>query len=257
MKKIKSPLRYPGGKTRAVDKILPHLPKGVDLCSPFFGGGSIEIAYALENPSNKVYGYDLFEPIVCFQENLLKHPIMLYKEVCFIRERFDKDDFYDFRNELRENYVPSLRAAAQLFAINRTSFSGATFSGGFSKLSNEKRFTQNSMDKIRNFRVPNLTVSYGDFKDTILKHDKEFLYLDPPYLLDKGSNNLYGSNGSTHKTFDHEGLLDILKTRTNWIMSYNDCEWVRDAYKGYEIQELKWNYGMNKSKKSSEILIKG
>ena len=42
---IYSLLRYPGGKTRAVKQIQQYIPKGIDkLCSPFFGGGSLEIA---------------------------------------------------------------------------------------------------------------------------------------------------------------------------------------------------------------------
>jgi DNA adenine methylase len=40
-------------------------------------------------------------------------------------------------------------------------------------------------------------------------------------------------------------------------MSYNDCEAIREMYDGYEIIEAEWAYGMNKSKESSEILIKG
>ena len=40
-------------------------------------------------------------------------------------------------------------------------------------------------------------------------------------------------------------------------MSYNDCEKIRDMYCDHEIVEAKWTYGMNKSKESSEILIKG
>ena len=43
----KSPLRYPGGKSRAVKQVLALLPSGLDLlCSPFLGGASIELACA-------------------------------------------------------------------------------------------------------------------------------------------------------------------------------------------------------------------
>lgn len=253
--KVKSPLRYPGGKTRAMSKILPHIPKGVDICSPFFGGGSIEIAYAVANPDNKVYGYDIFEPIVCFWKQLIKDPVRLANKIEVIKRDFDKESFIEFREELKENFIPCRDTAAKVFAINRSSFSGATFSGGFSKMSSEKRFTQSSIDRVRNFKAPNLSVALSSFEDTIKKHKNEFLYLDPPYLLQKGSNNLYGSNGSTHKGFDHEGLAELLKDRKGWLMSYNDCEWIREAYSGFRIEDVDWSYGMNKTKKSSEVLI--
>jgi len=253
--KIKSPLRYPGGKTRAVNKILPYIPEGINLCSPFFGGGSIEIAYALANPNNKVYGYDLFEPIVCFWKYILEDSVSLSEEISKVRNSFNKAQFNQFRKELKENFIISEKTAAKVYAINRSSFSGATFSGGFSKQSIEGRFTQSSVDRVKNFKVPNLSVSVSDFKDTIKKHQEEFLYLDPPYLLQKGSNKLYGDKGSTHEGFDHEGLANLIKTRKGWVMSYNDSEWIRDTYRDFEIVKLDWSYGMNKTKKSSEVLI--
>ena len=42
---LSSPLRYPGGKTKAVGIILDNLPKlkNKRIVSPFFGGGSFEL----------------------------------------------------------------------------------------------------------------------------------------------------------------------------------------------------------------------
>ena len=40
-------------------------------------------------------------------------------------------------------------------------------------------------------------------------------------------------------------------------MTYNDCEYIRELYKDYEIHDVNWKYGMNKSKESSEIVIIG
>jgi len=70
---MKTPLRYPGGKSRAVNVILPLIPKDCgELCSPFLGGGSIEIAAAERGMT--VYGYDLFAPLVWFWEEILTRP---------------------------------------------------------------------------------------------------------------------------------------------------------------------------------------
>ena len=60
-----------------------------------------------------------------------------------------------------------------------------------------------------------------------------------------------------HEKFDHEKLFKTIKLRKNWIMTYNDCEYIRELYKDYEIRDVNWTYGMNKSKKSSEIVIIG
>jgi len=143
------------------------------------------------------------------------------------------------------------------YAINRSSFSGATFSGGFSKRAAYARFTDSSVKRLVEFSEPNLSVAKADFKTSIPKHPDAFLYLDPPYLLGQGREKLYGDGGSTHADFDHVGLQQILTKRTKWVMSYNDCEQIREMYKDCEIREASWTYGMNKSKKSSEIIIIG
>jgi hypothetical protein len=40
-------------------------------------------------------------------------------------------------------------------------------------------------------------------------------------------------------------------------MTYNNCDYIKKLYKNFKIIETAWSYGMNKSKKSSEIVIIG
>ena len=271
---MKTPLRYPGGKSRALKHILPLIPKDCgELCSPFLGGGSVELAVAARG--TKVYGFDIFEPIVWFWRSLLSEPNKLadladshrvqntyiYKGESVVAHGLPQADFVRFRKEISDDLKNkkgfSHERAAKVYAINRSSFSGATFSGGFSERASYARFTDSSIDRIRKFKQPNLTVRCADFKVSIEAHPDTFLYLDPPYLLEDKKNRLYGDKGSTHNAFDHEGLHAILTTRHGWILSYNDCQQIRDMYKNYEIRDAHWAYGMNKSKKSSEIIIIG
>lgn len=79
------------------------------------------------------------------------------------------------------------------------------------------------------------------------------MYLDPPYPLKNCC--LYGKNGDMHNGFDHEGLSDILHSRNNWILSYNDTTYVRGLYRGYRVVKPEWKYGMSSDKKSKEVLI--
>ena len=67
----RSPLRYPGGKSRAVSTILPHIPKGTKkLCSPFIGGGSVELACVARGI--EVLGSDVFPPLVDFWQEAIE-----------------------------------------------------------------------------------------------------------------------------------------------------------------------------------------
>ena len=61
--------------------------------------------------------------------------------------------------------------------------------------------------------------------------------------------------GDMHEGFNHAGLSELLKGRTDWILCYNDCQYIRDLYKDCKIEKVCWAYGMNSTKESSEVLI--
>lgn len=270
---MKSPLRYPGGKTRAVDTLMKFIPDDCgELCSPFLGGGSFELA--LVEKGITVHGYDAFKPIVWFWQTLLKKPeqlaatarsfrrLQLYdydKTKDPFRERgLRKKDFLRFKEEiafaLERGHPPTIELAAKVYALNRSSFSGATLTGGYSAEASCKRFTESRIDEMANFKVDNFTVRCADFKKAIKNHDC-YLYLDPPYFMPPGSDNYYGMSGDMHKGFEHLALFSLLRKRDNWILSYRDCEEIRTLYQDYQIHKVEWTYGMNKTKESTEIVI--
>ena len=243
----RSPLRYPGGKTRAIEFITRFFPKNLDvLLSPFFGGGSIELSVAAKG--TLVYGYDIFSPLVEFWQCLTTQPNELAKEV----EKYyplPKEKFYRLQHT-QTKFKTKLERAAVYYVLNRSSFSGATLSGGMSP--DHPRFTLTSIERLRNHSNPNFKVAKADFKTSLEKHPFAFAYLDPPYLI---KSSLYGKKGNAHKDFDHEGLAEILKTREHWILSYNDCEEIRNLYEGFHILTPNWKYGMSNDKMSKEVLI--
>ena len=271
--KTRSPLRYPGGKSRAVSKIvdkyiIPNMPESKKVCSPFFGGGSIEIDLAKRG--FRVYGYDAFPSLVNFWQVLLKNPNKLAnateKELRVSKKRFDKIQ-ENFRNKSGK-YRQQMKNATIFYLLNRTSYSGTTLSGGMA-IDHDKsnrwerinpRFNRASVERLRNFSVKNLTVSKLDFRRSILKHKDVFVYADPPYYI--GKKKLYGNLGDMQfKQKDHEDLAKILKKRKRWVLSYNDTPEVRKLYRGFKtIRKLSWSYGMSnvnsrKKKHSNEILI--
>jgi len=84
-----SPLRYAGGKSLAVGSILEFLPDDVKrVVSPFFGGGSVEIAIAKEL-GIEVIGYDIFEMLVNYWQIQISQPQELYEELLKIEPTED------------------------------------------------------------------------------------------------------------------------------------------------------------------------
>ena len=256
---MKSLLRYPGGKTRALKHIIPYFPKNLtEIVSPFFGGGSIEIHYASQGV--RVYGYEIFEPLVNFWQHVLNDP----GEIAYLLESLfhpcSKEMFTQYQKKQSWTHMDATHMkwreyrACMYYALNRSSFSGATLSGGYSQQAADKRVTETSILRLKNFSCPFLSVEHADFKESLAKHDDDtFIYADPPYAIDNPV--LYGKNGSTHKGFDHLGLAEAMKEKNNWVLSYNPSPFILDLYKDYEIVYPEWSYGMSKDKKSKEILI--
>jgi DNA adenine methylase len=243
----KSPLRYPGGKTRAVKIITRYFPNDItEMCSPFFGGGSIELYMA--SKGIRVYGADIFKPLVEFWQCALSTPNALANTV----QKYyplQKKSFYELQQK-QTKFKTKLERAAVFYVLNRSSFSGTTLSGGMSP--NHPRFTKTAIKKLQIFKNKNVSVHHFDFRSAITRFPRMFLYLDPPYVTD---NVLYGKSGDAHKHFDHVALHATLKQKNNWVLSYNNCAYIRKLYTGFRIKKLHWNYGMNKSKQSHEILI--
>tara|TARA_R110000765_G_scaffold37307_1_gene82760 strand:+ start:441 stop:1226 length:786 start_codon:yes stop_codon:yes gene_type:complete len=255
----KSPLRYAGGKTRACKKLDDILIEHFDntkydnIISPFFGGGSFE--FYLQNR----YGYniianDKFQPLVNFWSICKHRNDELCAKLFPAINTITKETFKDFRLFIMSE-KDNLIQACMYFIINRCSFNAATLSGGFSHHNSTKRFTTSSIERIKKLNLTEFEILNMDFEEFILNNDREnsLLFLDPPYCL--LNSNLYGVDGDMHKNFDHVRLQKCLSGRKNWLMTYNDCQYIREIYKDYKIIETSWTYGINKSKKSSEIVI--
>lgn len=253
----KSPLRYCGGKTRATkiieEELLKHtdITKYTEIVSPFCGGASFE--FHMQNKYNlKIKANDKFTPLYSFWNKLKNNKIELVTDIKKLKP-VSKEQFIKYRETIMT--ADEMTQAALYFVINRSSFSGATLSGGFSAESALKRFTVNSIQLLEKIDLSNTIFNNIDCIDFIEKNTTKtsLLFLDPPYYLE--NSKLYGKNGDMHENFDHLILNKCLDKQNNWILCYNDCEYIRKLYKKYKIIEVNWNYGMNKTKKSSEILI--
>jgi DNA adenine methylase len=276
-----SPLRYPGGKTRAckiLNTILEenniNLNEYSYLASPFFGGGSFEFFIGNKFPHLTILANDKFTPLFNFWEKVAdqNERSTICQELEKELGKVTKESFVEKRETLtNSNMEYTLERARDYFIINRCSFSGATLSGGFSKESSIKRFTQSSIDRVKSLNLEKLKFTNINFVEfmytigTIEENKKYFVFLDPPYFLEKGSK-LYGNSGDLHEDFNHEALWLLLISYTSlnipWMLTYNDCPYIRKLYslestnhEKIKIKEVDWKYGMNKSKNSSEIVI--
>ena len=227
------------------------------IISPFFGGGSFEF-YMQNKYGLAIKANDKFTPLYNFWKQVKTDKTALCEGLRAI-EAISKEQFVDYRRTIMGLDANILQQAIQYFIINRCSFSGSTLSGGFSLEASNKRFTPSSIARIEALDFTNIEVYNEDFYDFIMNNATNdatsLLFLDPPYYLENKSNKLYGNNGDLHNGFRHRMLFDLLENRKNWVLTYNNCEYIRDLYKDFKIFDVKWSYGMNSSKASAEIII--
>lgn len=256
-----SPLRYPGGKTRACkiieNVILQHfdITSFDTIISPFFGGGSFEF-YMQNKYGVMLIVNDKFTPLYNFWKQVKINKAILCEELREIKA-VSKEQFIAYRKTIMDLQANILQQATQYFVINRCSFSGSTLSGGFSEEASRKRFTQSSINRIEALDLTNIEIyneDFYDFVNTYTPIEKALLFLDPPYYLESNSK-LYGNNGDLHEGFNHNLLFELLTTKKNWVLTYNNCAYIRNLYKDYIILDVNWCYGMNTTKASSEIII--
>ena len=245
------PLRYAGGKSLAVGYVLEYLPDGVThMMSPFIGGGSVEIACAKELGIS-VQGYDIFDILTNYWKVQLRSPIKLADRI----EQWSpsKRTYANVKERLKGHWTGEqpisdrLELAAHYWFNHNLSY-GPGFLGWMSGIYEDLERFYRLVDKVRSFRCPRLKVGHGSFEQTIPRHRGDFLYCDPPYYLDGDSRMFRGIYPQRnfpvhHKGFDHSTLRDLLhEHKGGFILSYNDCEVIREWYADYQIVEVEWQY---------------
>ncbi|MDK2410109.1 DNA adenine methylase [Aphanizomenon sp. PH219] len=263
---IKSPLRYPGGKSRAIKSIAECLPeKFSEFREPFVGGGSVFIYLKQRFPNLKISINDLNPELFLFWHLAKSDLPKLVSEVRQIKENSqDGKLLFAELAHVNVNTLSDLERAVRFFVLNRITFSGTIESGGFSLESFHKRFTNSSIDrleKLENILTQDIQVTNLDYSHLINEPGKEvFIFLDPPYVKAEKSK-LYGKKGDLHTGFDHQKFASNLKQCPhNWLITYDDCPEIRENFKWANIIAWELQYGMNnykqkKAEKGKELFI--
>ncbi|MFA5555372.1 MAG: DNA adenine methylase [Phycisphaerae bacterium] len=254
---IKSPLRYPGGKSRAVKTISPLIPEFGEFREPFVGGGSVFVYLKQKYPNKTYWINDLYTNLFHFWKQTQEYPSKLIDQVCSWRDEFKNGK--ELHRYLLDNIesFDDLKKGAAFFVFNRITFSGTTESGGYSNAAFEKRFTPSSIDRVKLLAsiLHDTTITNYDYQYVVeRKGQNVFIFLDPPYYSATKSA-LYGKNGNMHTVFDHERFADVLKkTNHKWLITYDNCEYIKDLFSFANIEEWNLTYGMrNVNKDRSQV----
>ena len=251
-KSLKTPLRYPGGKSRATVKLgqfFPNMNKYREFREPFLGGGSVALYVTKMFPHLEIWVNDLYEPLHNFWCELqhngqdLEDAILslknLHPDRTTARELFNQS-----KEDVNDKEKSNLARACAFYIVNKCSFSGLTESSSFSPQASESNFSFRGIERLSEYSklIENWTITNLSYERMLSDEKDVFTYLDPPYDI---KDNLYGKKGGMHKRFDHDEFANWCDTFCgHQLISYNSDQIVKDRFKEWTAGEFAHTYTM-------------
>jgi len=235
--------RYPGGKAKAIKFIKPFWESvtHTEYREPFVGGGSVFIS---KDNVKRNWINDLDRDLISFFKTIksIEQREILIKELLKIKvNRQTYDHFY------KSNPVTSIDKAIRFYFLNRCSFSGITKWNAF--IGDSRWNIYKNQDNIRKIgeKLRSCKITSIDFRKVIEEQSKNevFLFLDPPYA----ESRQVAAYSKPFTTDDHERLADALtKTNYKFLLTYDNCDYIRDLYKKFNLFDRSWTYSVANSR---------
>ena len=257
-----SPIPYVGAKRVMRDIIIRSFPLFYRRYIEVFGGGA-SILFAKQRERFEVYNdfnSDLVNMFKCLKERpmaLIKtlkfynlhsrqefsvlqdflnmdapsYPFMK-EEIAIAEELFDEKDAEIIIKILSEKAnLYDVERAATFYKMIRYSYGSAGKSFGGQPVN---LLSALELLEAASFRLRETVIENKDFESLIKQYDRyeSFFYLDPPYVETEGHYLV------EFPKEDHVRLYNTLKEiKGKFLLSYNDCEFVKELYKDYTIVE--------------------
>ena len=269
LKSLKTPLRYPGGKSRAVVKLLQYLPdltQVKEFREPFLGGGSVALEITKRYPHIEIWVNDLYEPLYNFWCELQHNGQDLQDAIWSKKNHYPDPDtarklFNQSKEEINDPDLSSFDRAVAFYIVNKCSFSGLTESSSFSEQASQSNFSFNGIDRLVEYSelIEGWTITNLSYERMLCDDKNVFTYLDPPYDI---KDNLYGRKGGMHKSFNHDEFAEWCDRFTSpMLISYNSDQIVKDRFREWSVGEFAHTYTMrsvgcyNKDQASRKELV--
>lgn len=244
-------IRWVGGKTRLLPRILPHVPKDIrNYFEPFLGGGAVFLA-TKPRIGGKAYLADLNDHLVCAWIAMRDQPAGFKELLDWYRGKDSKEFYYEVRSRVP---TEATEKAARFLYLNGTSWNHLWRENSKTGAMNTpwgdrkfKGFSRQELGEIAEL-LRDVVIEHRDFREVIAGAEAgDFVYLDPPYLpifskpgIEKEPTAKF--NKYTAKTFELADLMELAELcdglterGVNWIMSNRDNEVVRENFSNHQF----------------------
>jgi len=261
MKPLKTPLRYPGGKSRAAAQLYKWFPiDAKEYREPFLGGASMALYYSQLHPDSPVWVNDKYFYLYNFWVHLQEDADLL-SDVCYaIKQEHStvdlaKELFIRSKEEISD--ADPFRQAVLFWVLNKCSYSGLTENSSFSQSASKQNFTLRGAANLRKYGdiISHWRITNLDYAELMDGGSEILTFLDPPYKI---GSYLYGTNAEMHKDFDHDRFgADCKQCQNRWMVTYNVDEQIEEMFKDYHQRYFDITYGMKhrENNRKTELLI--
>lgn len=257
---MKPLLKWVGGKTQLLDKIIEKLPEG-NYHEPFLGGGSVLLEVLEKRNPAKVCASDINPILIDVYKSVQQTPERLIEELTELTEQYNsavnKEEFYyALRNRFNTEKKP-----AQFIVLNKTCFRGIYregphgFNVPFGHYKNPSIFDEDHIKQVSTL-IQNVEFCCESFEDALERvKEGDVVYLDPPYVPEKATSFVGYVSGGFSK---HEELFDKVKTLPKFLLSNSNTPLVRQTFEGYSLEVISCKrtiHSKNPASKAEEVLI--
>jgi DNA adenine methylase len=280
-KKINIPkpiLKWVGGKTQIIDKLITDFPVEINnYREAFLGGGSVLLTLLSYVKSGvikiqgNIYAYDLNEPLIYIYKNIQTRHNELYDILQTIITDFNecgngeinrtpanieeaknaKENYYYWirseYNKLCLTDKKSILGSAMFIFLNKTCFRGVFrvgpkgFNVPYGHYNNPEIINKEHLEEIHNL-IQNVVFECCDFNTSLtIVEPNDFVYLDPPYAPETDTSFVgYTENGFNIENHNNLFKLIHILTDTNKkiMLSNADVSLVRENFTNEKYSTL-------------------
>ncbi len=272
-KKITIPkpiLKWVGGKTQILDKLIVEFPININnYREMFLGGGSVLLTLlsyvrnGIINIHGNIYAYDLNEPLVYVYKNIQSNHDELYNQIQLLITNFNscgdgeinrtpknmdeakvaKENYYYWiRSEYNKLSVTDKKTtigSAMFIFLNKTCFRGVFrvgpkgFNVPFGHYTNPEIINKEHLEEIHEL-IQNVVFECCDFNTSLtIVEPNDFVYLDPPYAPETDTS-FVGYTDTGFNIENHNNLFKLIhnltETNKKMMLSNADVSLVRDNF---------------------------
>lgn len=258
-------LKWVGGKTQLLDKVLQKIPDELQSYhEPFAGGGSVFLAVlATKRITGGVYVSDLNRHLIAFYQAVKTDVDGLLGELAILKAEVEaaesaEDMYYECRRRFNANPTPAL-----FLMLNKTCFRGmyregpSGFNVPFGHMKNPGVYDEAHVRDV-SAAIQRVTFTCQPFEEALnAVQPGDFVYADPPYVP-VTSTSFVGYTADGFPLAAHESLFDKLKKCGTFLLSNADAPLVRAAFVGFVVEQVSCRRAINAKNpgtRANEVLI--